>query len=58
MHVVSDELERRLRRLEDLAEIQQLFVDYGRSLDDGDIDRYSSLFTRDGRVDLGPIGPR
>lgn len=53
---MSADLERRLRRLEDLAEIQQLFVDYGRSLDDGDIERYASLFTRDGRVDLGPIG--
>lgn len=53
---MNAEIERRLRRLEDLTEIQQLFVEYGRSLDDGDIDRYASLFTRDGRVDLGPIG--
>lgn len=53
---MSADLERRLRRLEDLAEIQQLFIDYGRSLDDGDVDHYASLFTRDGRVDLGPIG--
>lgn len=53
---MNDDVERRLRRLEDLVEIQQLFVDYGRSLDDGDVDRYASLFTADGRVDLGPIG--
>lgn len=56
MLAVNDELEPRLRRLEDVSAIQQLFVDYGRALDDGDIDRYASLFTRDGRVDLGPIG--
>ncbi|MGA0877620.1 MAG: nuclear transport factor 2 family protein [Ilumatobacteraceae bacterium] len=53
---MNSDFERRLGRLEDLTEIQQLFIDYGRSLDDGDIDRYASLFTDDGRVDLGPIG--
>ena len=53
---MSDDLERRLRHLEDLAEIHQIFVDYGRALDDGDVARYASLFAATGRVDLGPIG--
>lgn len=53
---MSDDLERRLRHLEDLAEIHQVFVDYGRALDDGDLSRYASLFSATGRVDLGPIG--
>lgn len=53
---MSDDLERRLRRLEDLTEIHQLFVDYGRALDDGDVARYASLFAATGRIDLGPIG--
>ncbi|NDD97339.1 MAG: nuclear transport factor 2 family protein, partial [Actinobacteria bacterium] len=33
---MSDSLEPRLRRLEDLTEIHQLFVDYGAALDAGD----------------------
>ena len=53
---MSDDLERRLRHLEDLAEIHQVFIDYGRALDDGDTARYASLFAATGRVDLGPIG--
>ena len=53
---MSDSIEQRLRRLEDLQEIHQLFVDYGRALDEGDFERYSSLFARDGELLLGPMG--
>jgi uncharacterized protein (TIGR02246 family) len=49
-------LEERLQRLEDRDAIHQLFVDYGRHLDAGDIDAYASLFTEDGEVMLGPMG--
>jgi len=51
-----DALERRLRRMEDLEEIRQLFVDYGRHLDAGDVEAYASLFADDGEILLGPIG--
>jgi uncharacterized protein (TIGR02246 family) len=53
---VSNSIEARLRRLEDLQEIHQLFVDYGAALDAGDFARYASLFARDGEVLLGPMG--
>jgi uncharacterized protein (TIGR02246 family) len=46
----------RLRRLEDLEEIRQLFTDYGRHLDAGDVQAYGELFADDGEVLLGPIG--
>jgi uncharacterized protein (TIGR02246 family) len=46
----------RLRRLEDLLEINQLFIDYGAYLDAGDFEAYSSLFAEDGEVKLGPVG--
>ena len=46
----------RLRRLEDLLEIQQLFVDYGRHLDAGDFTAYAGLFADDGELLLGPLG--
>ncbi len=46
----------RLRRLEDLQAIQQLFIDYGRHLDAGDFPAYAALFTEDGEVLLGPVG--
>jgi len=52
----TTELVARLRRLEDLQEIQQLFVDYGAFLDAGDLDGYASLFADDGEVLLGPLG--
>jgi 3-phenylpropionate/cinnamic acid dioxygenase small subunit len=51
-----DALEARLRHLEDLAEIHQLFIDYGTFLDAGDFDSYSKLFASDGVVRLGPMG--
>lgn len=53
---MSDSLEARLARLEALQEIQQLFIDYGLALDDGDFDRYASLFATDGSIALGPMG--
>jgi uncharacterized protein (TIGR02246 family) len=51
-----DSLAQRLRRLEDLEEIRQLFVDYGRHLDAGDVHAYAGLFADDGEILLGPIG--
>ena len=48
-------LEARLRRLEDLAEIQQLFIDYGRHLDRGDFAAYAALFAEDAELLLGPV---
>lgn len=53
---MTDTLEARLARLEDLMEIHQLFVDYGRHLDAGDFDAYAGLFADDGEVLLGPLG--
>lgn len=49
-------IEQRLRHLEDLAEIHQLFVDYGHHLDAGDFAAYADLFAADGEVRLGPMG--
>jgi uncharacterized protein (TIGR02246 family) len=49
-------LAKRVQRLEDLGAIHQLFVDYGRHLDAGDIEAYASLFADDGEVLLGPLG--
>ncbi len=52
----DDSLAQRLRRLEDLDEIRQLFIDYGRHLDAGDVEAYAALFADEGEVLLGPIG--
>jgi len=49
-------LENRLRRVEDILAIQQLFIDYGHFLDAGLFDEYAGLFARDGEVQLGPLG--
>jgi len=49
-------IEGRLRRLEDLADIHQLFIDYGRHLDAGNFEAYAALFHEDGAVKLGPMG--
>ena len=56
--MIDDEetLALRVQRLEDLEEIRQLFVDYGRLLDAGDVDAYAALFADEGEVLLGPIG--
>jgi ketosteroid isomerase-like protein len=53
---MAQSLEERLRRLEDILAIQQLFIDYGLALDAGDLDRYAQLFAIQGTVNLGPIG--
>jgi ketosteroid isomerase-like protein len=50
-----DRLEHRLQRLEDLVEIQQLFIDYGHHLDRGDFSAYAGLFTEDAELLLGPV---
>jgi hypothetical protein len=54
--VTLDELAARLKRLEDISEINQLFIDYGRHLDDGNFAGYAALFATDGVVKLGPMG--
>jgi len=51
-----ESLEDRLKRVEDLLEIHQLFVDYGFHLDAGRFDDYASLFAEDGEVLMGPMG--
>ena len=53
---MTDALEARLARLEDILEIHQLFVDYGRHLDAGNFEAYADLFADDGEVLLGPVG--
>lgn len=49
-------VEERLRRVEDVLEIQQLFVDYGAHLDAGRFDEYAALFSEEGEISLGPMG--
>ncbi|MBO0747580.1 MAG: nuclear transport factor 2 family protein [Acidimicrobiaceae bacterium] len=51
----SAEIETRLQRLEDLAEIRRLIQGYRRYLDDRDLDAYSRLFAEDGEW-LGGTG--
>jgi uncharacterized protein (TIGR02246 family) len=53
---MTESIEARVQRLEDLLEIHQLFVDYGLALDAGDFDTYASLFAEDGEVMIGPMG--
>jgi uncharacterized protein (TIGR02246 family) len=53
---MADDVLSRLRRLEDLEDIRQLFVDYGRHLDAGDVEAYADLFADEGEILLGPIG--
>ncbi len=53
---MSESLDARITRLEDLMAIHQLFVDYGEHLDAGDFDAYAELFAEDGEVLLGPMG--
>jgi uncharacterized protein (TIGR02246 family) len=48
-------LEERLKQLEDLNEIRQLYIDYGRHLDAGDAAAYASLFGRDAKLRLGAV---
>ncbi|MCW2830760.1 MAG: hypothetical protein JWP31_1452 [Aeromicrobium sp.] len=49
-------VEERLQRLEDRDAIHQLFIDYGRYLDEGDFEAYSNLFADESEVKLGPMG--
>lgn len=51
-----DDLWARLRRLEDLEAIRQLFVDYGMHLDHCDFHAYAALFAAEGELLLGPMG--
>jgi uncharacterized protein (TIGR02246 family) len=44
----EDTLVARIRRLEDLAEIERLMMDYRRHLDTRDLHEYSRLFSEDG----------
>jgi ketosteroid isomerase-like protein len=53
---VGADLESRLRRLEDIIEIQQLFIAYGYHLDRGEFAAYAGLFAEDGEFAMGPIG--
>lgn len=53
---MSESLEARVARLEDLQAINQLFIDYGEHLDAGDFEAYAELFAEDGEVRLGPMG--
>lgn len=53
---MSGDLDARLKRLEDVLAIQQLFIDYGLFLDAGDFPSYAQLFATNGELHLGPIG--
>ena len=53
---VSRDIDARLKRIEGILEIQQLFVDYGLALDAGDFAAYALVFAENGELDLGPIG--
>jgi len=45
---MTNSLESRVQRLEDIEEIRDLLIAYGRALDSRDLDAYSQLFARDG----------
>jgi uncharacterized protein (TIGR02246 family) len=51
----SKALSDRIRRLEDMDEIRQLYLDYGRHLDAGDAVAYAALFARGAKLRLGPV---
>ena len=51
-----EDLSERVRRLEDIAAIHQLFIDYGVHLDAKDFGAYAELFAEDAEVLLGPMG--
>jgi len=50
----DDDIHGRLRRLEDLAQIRQLFVHYKTVLDKQDFAAYAALFAEDGEFIAGP----
>jgi uncharacterized protein (TIGR02246 family) len=51
----AEDIEARLRRLEDIEQIRQLFIDYARALDGKDFAGYAELFARDGEFIAGPM---
>jgi len=50
----NEDVAARLRRLEDLEEIRQLFEDYVHHLDRGHFAEYAALYAKDGKMRLGP----
>jgi uncharacterized protein (TIGR02246 family) len=52
---MADELETRLRRLEDTEEIRALLMEYRRALDEKDFRAYAALFARDGVFSAGDM---
>lgn len=56
MDTQLENIEKRLRRMEDLEAIRQLFIDYGHHLDQCDFQAYGRLFAQDGELLLGPMG--
>jgi ketosteroid isomerase-like protein len=57
---MSEDLERRLRRVEDRIELSDLVATYGRAVDDRDVDLLESLYTEDAVFDsvMGPVRGR
>jgi uncharacterized protein (TIGR02246 family) len=51
----AEGVEARLRRLEDIEEIRQLFTDYAAALDGKDFAAYADLFAREGEFVAGAI---
>lgn len=45
---MTESVEQRLQRMEDMFEIQQLLLDYGRTLDGRDSAGFAALFAREG----------
>ena len=52
---MDEQLEARVRRLEDLAAINQIFIDYIDALDWGKGAQYGAQFAEDGEILLGPL---
>jgi uncharacterized protein (TIGR02246 family) len=52
---MADDLEHRLRRLEDLEQIRALLMEYRRALDEKDFRAYAALFARDGVFSAGTM---
>lgn len=50
------DLQVRVKRLEDLEAIRQLFIAYGNLLDQCDFAAYGKLFAEEGELLLGPMG--
>jgi uncharacterized protein (TIGR02246 family) len=52
---MADDVEARLRRLEDLEQIRALLMEYRRALDEKDFRGYAALFARDGVFSAGTM---